>query len=63
MEVSFLKSAFNEGHYPLPDRPEIAFAGRSNVGRPDPESRKSLKPLDPPVKPGDDGITTFLTFC
>jgi hypothetical protein len=26
------------------------------------ESRKSLKPLDPPVKPGDDDITTFVTF-
>jgi len=33
MEVSFLKSAFDEGHYPPPDRPEIAFAGRSNVGK------------------------------
>jgi hypothetical protein len=43
---------------------------------PDPESRKSLKPLDPPVNPstslravsasngpGDDDITTFVTFC
>jgi hypothetical protein len=30
---------------------------------PDPESRKSLKPLDPPAKPGDDDITTFVTFC
>jgi GTP-binding protein len=33
MEVTFLKSAFQEGHYPTPDRPEIAFAGRSNVGK------------------------------
>jgi GTP-binding protein len=33
MEVSFLKSAFKEGQYPPPDRPEIAFAGRSNVGK------------------------------
>ena len=33
MEVSFLKSAFNETHYPPPDRPEVAFAGRSNVGK------------------------------
>src|SRR4030042_6698329 len=28
----------------------------------DPESRKSLKSLDPPVKPGDDAVTTFVTF-
>jgi hypothetical protein len=28
----------------------------------DPESRKSLNLLDPPVKPGDDNITTFITF-
>jgi len=28
----------------------------------DPESRKSLKPLDPPVKPGDDIIFTFVMF-
>jgi hypothetical protein len=27
------------------------------------ESRKSFKPLDPPAKPGDDSITTFVTFC
>lgn len=33
MEVSFIKSAFKEGQYPPPDRPEIAFAGRSNVGK------------------------------
>ncbi len=26
-------------------------------GRLDPESRKSLKILDPPVKPGDDGCS------
>lgn len=33
MDASFLKSAFNEDHYPPSDRPEIAFAGRSNVGK------------------------------
>ncbi len=33
MDVTFLKSAFSESHYPPPDRPEIAFAGRSNVGK------------------------------
>jgi GTP-binding protein len=33
MEVSFIKSAFNDSHYPPSDRPEIAFAGRSNVGK------------------------------
>ena len=33
MDVSFIKSAFRESHYPPPDRPEIAFAGRSNVGK------------------------------
>lgn len=33
MEVSFLKSAFQIDHYPPADRPEVAFAGRSNVGK------------------------------
>ena len=33
MEVSFVKSAYRESHYPPPDRPEVAFAGRSNVGK------------------------------
>lgn len=33
MNVTYLKSAFIESHYPPPDRPEIAFAGRSNVGK------------------------------
>ncbi len=33
MEITFLKSAFHESHYPPHDKPEIAFAGRSNVGK------------------------------
>jgi GTP-binding protein len=33
LEATFLKSAFKVSHYPPPDRPEIAFAGRSNVGK------------------------------
>ena len=33
MEIAFLKSAFRESDYPPPDKPEIAFAGRSNVGK------------------------------
>jgi GTP-binding protein len=33
MEVSFLKSAIRPEHFPPSDRPEIAFAGRSNVGK------------------------------
>jgi GTP-binding protein len=33
MKVSFLKSAYQEKHFPAPDRPEIAFAGKSNVGK------------------------------
>jgi GTP-binding protein len=33
MNVTFITSAFNEGQYPAPDKPEIAFAGRSNVGK------------------------------
>ena len=33
MDVEFLTSAFREDHYPPPDRPEIAFAGKSNVGK------------------------------
>ncbi len=33
MDVSFLTSAFQEDQFPEPDRPEVAFAGRSNVGK------------------------------
>ena len=33
MIVTFLKSAFRENHFPPPDQPEVAFAGRSNVGK------------------------------
>ena len=32
-EASFIKSAFQPEQFPPPDRPEIAFAGRSNVGK------------------------------
>ena len=31
--VSFLLSAYTIGQLPPPDRPDIAFAGRSNVGK------------------------------
>jgi GTP-binding protein len=33
MDVSFLMSAFRAEQFPAPDRPEIAFVGRSNVGK------------------------------
>ena len=33
MEIAFIKSAFRQSHYPPPDKPEVAFAGRSNVGK------------------------------
>jgi GTP-binding protein len=33
MEISFLVSAFRESQYPCPEKPEVAFAGRSNVGK------------------------------
>ena len=33
MEAEFIKSAFKPAHYPPPDRSEIAFAGKSNVGK------------------------------
>ena len=33
MDVEFIKSAFEEEHYPPPERPEVAFAGKSNVGK------------------------------
>ncbi len=33
MEVEFLKSVFREKDYPPADKPEIAFAGKSNVGK------------------------------
>jgi len=33
MEIGILKSAFKRSQYPPADRPEIAFAGRSNVGK------------------------------
>lgn len=33
MEAQFITSAFRQDQYPSTDRPEIAFAGRSNVGK------------------------------
>jgi GTP-binding protein len=33
MDAAFLKSAFQESQYPQPDKTEVAFAGRSNVGK------------------------------
>ena len=33
MDVSFLVSAFRQSQYPPPDKPEAAFAGRSNAGK------------------------------
>jgi GTP-binding protein len=33
MQVDFIKSAVRESHYPPGDKPEVAFAGRSNVGK------------------------------
>jgi GTP-binding protein len=33
MNVTFLKSAFREDQYPSPTMPEVAFAGKSNVGK------------------------------
>ena len=33
MDATFIISAFKEAQYPAPDMPEIAFAGRSNVGK------------------------------
>jgi GTP-binding protein len=33
MEIAFIKSAFRQSHYPPADKPEVAFAGRSNVGK------------------------------
>ncbi|UCH06517.1 MAG: YihA family ribosome biogenesis GTP-binding protein [Deltaproteobacteria bacterium] len=33
MEFLFIKSAVRPSQFPPPDRPEIAFAGRSNVGK------------------------------
>ena len=33
MEISFLKSAISPEHFPASDKPEIAFSGRSNVGK------------------------------
>lgn len=33
MDAVFLKSAYNQSQYPPPSMPEIAFAGRSNVGK------------------------------
>src|SRR5918999_1722846 len=31
--AEFVKSAFSEAHWPRDERPEIAFLGRSNVGK------------------------------
>ncbi|HIJ42331.1 MAG TPA: ribosome biogenesis GTP-binding protein YsxC, partial [Deltaproteobacteria bacterium] len=33
MDATFITSAFKEDQYPAPNMPEIAFAGRSNVGK------------------------------
>jgi GTP-binding protein len=33
VRVDFIKSALHESHYPPGDRPEVAFAGKSNVGK------------------------------
>jgi GTP-binding protein len=33
MDAAFLKSAVQASQYPPADRPEVAFAGRSNVGK------------------------------
>lgn len=33
MDATFVKSAYSEKHYPAPEMPEIAFAGKSNVGK------------------------------
>ena len=33
MNVEFIISAYREDQYPPPDKPEVAFAGRSNVGK------------------------------
>jgi GTP-binding protein len=33
MDVTFIASAFRKEQFPPADRPEIAFAGRSNVGK------------------------------
>ena len=33
MQFSFIKSALRPEQFPPPDRPEVAFAGRSNVGK------------------------------
>lgn len=33
MNVTFVKSAYRPDQYPPADRPEVAFAGRSNVGK------------------------------
>lgn len=33
MQAEFLKSAFRKEHFPPADLPEVAFAGRSNVGK------------------------------
>lgn len=32
-KVEFVKSATEPAQFPLPDKPEVAFAGRSNVGK------------------------------
>jgi GTP-binding protein len=33
MDAAFLKSAYEASQYPPPDKAEVAFAGRSNVGK------------------------------
>src|ERR1041385_2743926 len=33
LSAEFIKSAFDRSHWPIDSRPEIAFLGRSNVGK------------------------------
>ncbi|VBB45244.1 putative GTP-binding protein EngB [uncultured Desulfatiglans sp.] len=33
MDAAFVKAAYRKDQFPPPDRPEVAFAGRSNVGK------------------------------
>ncbi len=64
MQVSFLKSATRPEQFPPSDRPEVAFAGRSNVGKSSLINRlvNSRKLARTSTRPGRTRSINFFSF-
>ena len=64
MQVSFLKSATRPEQFPPPDKPEVAFAGRSNVGKSSLINRlvNSRKLARTSTRPGRTRSINFFSF-